>query len=376
MEKWIPYREEPVRLQTAEPHGKERLVMKVDCRRICGPVLLCSLLFTACEPNPHPEAQSHPAKGVVTANGVDFEYVIEGTGRTCLVVGDGSTYVRRALSARVRERIRFVFLGSRMTTPEEKVGDISGVTMDTLIDDIEEAREFLGLGRVCVFGFAISGILALEYARAYPQFATHVIMVGTPPFETARTPAAKPAFWEAHASPERTQAWADRRASVTADSLARLSSSAAGILAYALDAPEYFHDPFYDPTELLEGAYWNMGAWDHLFGVVLPKYEPGKDPPVTTPVFLALGRDDFAVPYTMWDGERDRIPNLSYHIFDRSGHWPMLEERELFDQLLLEWIQKEWRAGSPRGVPRAEPGPDARGDSDSSRCTTQRASVA
>ena len=44
------------------------------------------------------------------------------------------------------------------------------------------------------------------------------------------------------------------------------------------------------------------------------------------------------MPFNIWDGERAKIPNLSYHLFDESGHYPMLEEQELFDRLLLDWI--------------------------------------
>lgn len=295
------------------------------------------LLLTACTAEQEADPRTPASRGVVTANGVEFEYFIEGTGWTCMVVGDALT-PSRALSARLKENFRFVYLYSRMTTPEDQVGDLSGVTMDTLVDDIEEARQDLGLGQVCVLGHSISGILALEYARRYPQHATHVIMHGTPPFVDERTGPAVEAFWEANASQERRDMLEANWARVSADSLSTLPPSDAGILEYVTNAPKYFHDPAYDPAWLLDGAYWNVGAWDHLFEVIMATYELGDEQPVETPVFLAIGRDDFAVPFNIWDGERAKIPNLSYHLFDESGHYPMLEEQELFDRLLLDWI--------------------------------------
>jgi hypothetical protein len=29
---------------------------------------------------------------------------------------------------------------------------------------------------------------------------------------------------------------------------------------------------------------------------------------------------------------------VSFHLFQKSGHWPMLEERELFERLLIDWL--------------------------------------
>lgn len=303
--------------------------------RIFGIALL--VVVTACAPERKAEPESPPSRGVVTANGIDFQYFIEGTGRTCMVVG-GALHPSRGLSTQLRENFRFVYLYSRMTTPEDKVGEMSSVTMDTLVDDIEEARQALGLGEVCVLGHSITGILALEYARKYPQHATHVIMHGTPPFVDERTGPAVEAFWEANASQERRDRLEANWALVSADHLSTLPPSDGGILKYVTDAPKYFHDPTYDPTWLLDGAYWNVGAWDHLFEVIMATYDLGDGQPVETPVFLALGRHDFAVPFTIWDSERGKIPNLSYHLFDQSGHYPMLEEQELFDRLLLDWI--------------------------------------
>lgn len=312
--------------------------MSFSLFRILGLALL--VVATACTREQNPEPEILPSSGTVTANGIDFEYFIEGTGRTCLVIGDALT-PSRALSTKLKDNFRFVYIYSRMTTPEEEVGDISGVTMDTLVDDIEEARQALRLGQVCVLGHSISGILALEYARKYPQQATHVIMHGTPPFVDKRTAPAVEAFWEANASQRRKDILEANWGRVSAESLSKLTPSDAGILKYVTDAPKYFHDPTYEPAWLFNGAYWNMGAWDHLFEVIMATYELGNGQPVETPVFLAIGRDDFAVPFDIWDTERVKIPNLSYHLFDQSGHYPMLEEQKLFDRLLLEWIATE-----------------------------------
>jgi proline iminopeptidase len=304
-------------------------------RIISTSILMC---ISACAtPEQQSEREALPLRGTVAANGIDFEYFIEGTGRACIVVGDALT-ASRALSQRLREHFRFVFLDSRMTTPEEQVGDVSGITMDTLVDDIEQARQALQLGDVCVLGHSISGILALEYARKYPQHTTHVIMHGTPPFVDERNGPIVAANWDANATQERKDVLEANWSAISADSLGQLPPGEASILEYITNAPRYFHDPSYDPSWLFDGAYWNQAAWNHLFGVIMATYDLDHGAPVETPVFLAIGRDDFALAFNIWDGERNKIPDLSYNLFDESGHYPMLEEQELFDRLLLEWI--------------------------------------
>lgn len=59
---------------------------------------------------------------------------------------------------------------------------------------------------------------------------------------------------------------------------------------------------------------------------------------VETPVFVALGRLDFAVPFTLWDDFRGPFANLTVHIFERSGHTPQLEEPTDFDERALAWL--------------------------------------
>lgn len=43
------------------------------------------------------------------------------------------------------------------------------------------------------------------------------------------------------------------------------------------------------------------------------------------PVLLALGRMDFVVPPTLWDGRGQAFAQLTKRVFLRSGHTPQLE---------------------------------------------------
>jgi len=54
--------------------------------------------------------------------------------------------------------------------------------------------------------------------------------------------------------------------------------------------------------------------------------------------------EDFGVTFEIKDvpdDYKDKLPNLSYNLFTKSGHFPFLEEQELFDTKLIEWIHNQ-----------------------------------
>jgi pimeloyl-ACP methyl ester carboxylesterase len=59
-----------------------------------------------------------------------------------------------------------------------------------------------------------------------------------------------------------------------------------------------------------------------------------------TPGGASLAVWKYVVPHTLWDEVRPKLRNQTFHLFERSGHTPQLEEPELFDRVLLEWIQE------------------------------------
>ena len=60
---------------------------------------------------------------------------------------------------------------------------------------------------------------------------------------------------------------------------------------------------------------------------------------IETPVFLSLAKFDFMVPEFMWSDYINKLPALNIYNFNKSGHYPHVEEQELFDEQLLNWIK-------------------------------------
>lgn len=60
---------------------------------------------------------------------------------------------------------------------------------------------------------------------------------------------------------------------------------------------------------------------------------------ITVPALLCLGRGEKLVPVAAGEWMRERLPDATLEIFERSDHCPFLEEAERFNRVLDEWIR-------------------------------------
>lgn len=278
----------------------------------------------------------------VTVGDIEIFYTIVGEGPTCLVPTlAGSPLYERTFAPALQSILRMVFIelrGNRTTN-----GKIDTLTLDAMVEDLEGVRRALGLGRVAVLGHSAHAILALAYAARYPEQTTHVLAIAGVPELTPAVAARTTAYWDLVASPARKRLLAEKRASLTSEVLAGLTSSERVIIPYATNGPLYFADPTYDClplwagheqiSDLLFARFWGRPAGQFtLFdaGAVLPQ--------VAAPVYIAQGVFDFAAPPTVWAGLVEKLPNATYHAYEQSGHYPQMEEQPLFGAAVAAWL--------------------------------------
>jgi len=282
------------------------------------------------------EAPYQETSGVVSVEGAELHYVIEGKGTPCIGLGHSESQ-RRILSRELRNHFRWVSMDLRHDARSNSSSEISKITLDTYLDDVDKVRRTLGLDKVVVFGHSIHSFIALEYARKYPEYVSHVIMTGTTPCQIAGV---ADEFWESDASDERKMILEQNWGKISDDELSRMPPKERTVKTYMAMTPKLFYDFRYDLSWIYEVLESNRDLSNHLFQVILKDYDIGKKPGlVKTPVFLAIGRYDYFCPYSLWNDRKEVLPNLSYNLFEKSGHFPMVEEQPLFDKKLIEWIK-------------------------------------
>ncbi len=79
----------------------------------------------------------------------------------------------------------------------------------------------------------------------------------------------------------------------------------------------------------------------HLFTQVFADYDMFEAAPdIPVPVFVAMGKYDYVVPYTLWEQEYENIPDYTLVLFEKKRAYPQLEESAAFDRALLDWMKK------------------------------------
>jgi proline iminopeptidase len=297
---------------------------------------LAGLVLSGCGEYGELEERVDKSSGVVSVEGAELHYVMEGKGTPCIVLGHSES-CRRIFSKELRDHFKFVFTDLRHDARSNSSLESSKITLDTFLDDIDKVRRTLGLDKTAVLGHSIHSLLALEYARKYPQNTSHVIMTGFTPYRSAAGVADE--FWESDASDERKMIFKQNLEKLKEVDLSKMSSKERMVKTYMVHTPRISYDPAYDLSWIYEAVEPNPGI--RLFEI-FKNYDIAKRPgQVATPVFLALGRYDYLCPYFLWDDRKDVLPNLSYNLFEKSGHFPMVEEQELFDKKLIEWIKNQ-----------------------------------
>jgi proline iminopeptidase len=273
----------------------------------------------------------------VEVRGKFYPVVKAGEGIPCLLIGLGSLLFR-TLSKNFANI--FQVYSSDVYWVENKVLDDSeSVAIDTIIDDIKLLGEALNLNHYVIFSHSAFGILALEFAKKYPQVASALIMVGTPVNFNNDVIKNNDLIFNRLADQRRKLIDAERRTQIAKEDLTKLSLPERWLYEYIYrDAPRYWHIPDFDCTELWKGIILNKLSLK-LFTDILPEIDVlnGLEK-IDIPIFLAAGMSDYDCCPWLWKTVPNLPKNFTISIFNRSGHWPHYEESEFFDKRIKRWM--------------------------------------
>lgn len=306
-------------------------------RDVVGVMLI--LLEGACTGQRPTRSALATDSGTVRVGSATLRYVVEGAGTPCIVFGS-RLYYPRTFSRQFKNQLRCLFLDTRGFTEgaEPEPGQFYGVP--AMVADLETARQTLGLDGFVLVGHSIHGLVVLAYARQYPEHVTHVVAIGAPPEYSQHFVESVNSFWDTNASAGRKAQDGRNRARIPADSLRKLSPSDAFVANYVAAAARYWYDSTYDGSRVWAGVHVNASLVGQIFDVARPFSLGQEGTPVSVPAYVALGRSDFAVPYTLWDGYRGPFTNLTIKVFDRAAHTPQLEDSTAFDTEVLPWLRR------------------------------------
>lgn len=137
-----------------------------------------SLLIFCCLSIIAVSAQNSHSEGFFeTSDHVKIKYKVSGKGEACIYIpgGPGQGYPSFELMGgnSLEKKLQMVYMDQRGSGES---GTSENYHLDMMIQDIEELRQHLKLNKVFLLAHSFGGIIAVNYARKYPQHTKGLIL--------------------------------------------------------------------------------------------------------------------------------------------------------------------------------------------------------
>ncbi|MEO3884582.1 alpha/beta hydrolase [Nonomuraea sp. B5E05] len=245
--------------------------------------------------------------------------------------GLGSLAEPRASFGRLADEYRVVVFDARGSG---KSGQTGPFTHEQWVADVEGLRRWLGAEQVIVAGGSYGGFIAMEYAARHPGRVSAVVLRDTSADNANQELATRNAAASSRVSID--PAKLDRIMSGTVRDDDDLRDCWREIL------PLYDHD--YDPAKVeqrVAATPYHYQTHNYAFAVNQPAYDikhllPG----ITAPALITVGRHDWITPVECSETIAALIPGAELRVFERSGHSPQVEEAELWEATVRDFLRK------------------------------------
>lgn len=273
------------------------------------------------------EAQA-ARQGLLTLDDARIFYEVVGAGEPIIVVHGGPgldhEYLQPGLDI-LGTRNTLVYYDQRGTGRSSAALTESAISLDTFVEDIDALRETLGFERVTVLGHSFGTLLALEYARRYPDRTRALILMN--PVEPGQRFQEETAARRARAmSEEVAEEMAEIRDSEAFEARDPATLSRFYRLAFRplvqdpetvdaldLDLSSTTARQGQDVARLLGTSMGTVDWWDRLSLI-------------DTPTLVVHGRYD-APPLDMSRELAEALPVGTFEVLD-AGHFPYVEDRQ------------------------------------------------
>lgn len=262
---------------------------------------------------------------------VAYHVVGWGQGTPLLLINGGPGFDHTFLHLstvwdRLAEERHVIFFDQPGTGQSWPVGPDDTLTVAEVLESIEAIREAIGVSSLAVLGHSWGGYVALAYALRHPDHVERVLLVDS----VAPRVSATELLWDV-LFPEFTAAERE----LSADDPADVQAYIRGRLARSIHSPEIRDDVLGRLGVVAYNAAQETLLWEDAEAHDLTDDLAR----VVVPVLVATGRFDTNVgPRTGWRIHR-AIPGSEFVVWERSGHYPMIEEPAEFLAVVARFLR-------------------------------------
>ncbi|WP_158628926.1 alpha/beta fold hydrolase [Dyella choica] len=262
---------------------------------------------------------------------------------------------RKTAGAALAKTVPMVYLDERGSGASERpwTGDYS---FPTIVQDIEGLRKALGVQRMVVMGHSFGGILAAEYAAAYPDHVAKLILVDAaidmPGALKAWVETFQQAYPDAYAKALGTAEGKALQAT-SADEACQLSRARFAFMGAALrllpnsqafrDLQQFHQHSALDEQKRLDSqsGYRNTGEIGTALlspGGSMVCYRVADPQTLSMPTLVIVGAYDRAVGVAPQKALAAKLPRGRFVEFEQSAHFPYQEEPDGFQREVLQFL--------------------------------------
>lgn len=291
--------------------------------------------------------------------GGEYRFVINGIEHWCRIAGavhgreplvilhggpGGNNYVfERTIGPRLEAFTTVVYYDQRGCGRSAVPADPLAYSIALLVDDLDRLREVLGLSRIVPLGYSFGADLAIEYAIAHGDRVSRLILQapsGGDPDGSATLQLA--GFARVAEGPMRSR---------IEDLIAEAGAPEQKVDRVWAEVDSATVDRFlFEDQEVAarNRALWRESGLSSTGAMqrALRRSDPGSPPlrerlrPLSLPTLVLVGRHDRNVGLSGARRVADAIPGAFLHVFERSAHFPDMEEPEAYAAAVRSFLQR------------------------------------
>ena len=287
-----------------------------------------------------------PSGKFVVVNGHLLWYRIAGQGSPLLLIpggpGSSHSYLYPGME-RFTNSFQVIYFDAFGRGRSDRAKYPSGYGLNNDIDDVEGLRQALGLGRIAVYGHSYGGVVAQGYALRYPKSVSKLILANTCHSAEMWQKGAND-NWNNEIQNQYPEVWAElqqlrAKGSISCDPAYQKIQGRVPLTLL------YFYDPSYanitvDMNIVVFRQIAGPDAGIVLGGDLASVDYRGQLGGITVPTLVLAGRFDrvgiprYSVQFKTF------MPQAQFVMFEKSGHLPFLEEPELHDSVVREFLRR------------------------------------
>ncbi len=291
----------------------------------------------------------HPKGEYIAINGARLWYESEGTGEALVLISGGPgishDYFHPYFSS-LRDSFRVIYFDAFGRGKSDRAKERNEYSLSRDVEDVEGLRRALGLGKINLLGHSYGGVVAQAYALRFPESLRRLILVDTL-FSSEMLQASNgnglnelrnqfPDTWE------KIQQVRDQGFNTCSKEYQDANVVPPVFLM--------FYNPDNFAKILRGGGSMNNDVYcaiagedaDFLASGDLGKFDFRLDlKKITVPMLVLAGRYDRIV-FPRWTIQyKHYAPQAQFVMFEKSGHFPFLEQTDDIMQTLLDFLHKE-----------------------------------